>query len=173
VFGGWQVAAVPPTLTALLAVSTLVCLVVTTVLTLRSARLRLSEPVGLAWLLIVLAAAAALIFNALVFAADASYESGPVIPVLHWVFTLVPALLAGAVTARRGTATATAAALGTGVVTMPLFALGWALLWSRDPFTTPLAPLWNTLVLGGVPLVIAVAAARGRGRTREWRAGAQ
>lgn len=83
-------------------------------------------------------AAGALVFNALVLAADASQEAGPVIPVFHWQFTLVPALLAGAVGATRGAAAATAAALGSGVVTLPLFPLGWALMASRFPFPSEL-----------------------------------
>ena len=170
VFGGWQVADVPASLAALLAVSTALCLITGTALVLRGARLRLAEPAGLTWLAIVVVAAGALVFNALVLAADASQEAGPVIPVFHWLFTLVPALLAGAVGATRGAAAATAAALGSGVVTLPLFTLGWALMASRFPFPSEvLAPLWNSLLLGVVPLLIGVAVAQGWGRTREWR----
>jgi hypothetical protein len=171
VSGGWQIADVPTSLIALLTVSTLICLLAATALTVRSARLRLGEPAALGWLLIVLAATGALVFNALVLAADAAVVVGAVIPVLHWLFTLVPALLAGAVAARRGSAAATAAALGTGVVTVPLFALGWALFLSRESFLMGvLNALWNTGLLGVLPLVIGVAIARNVGRTREWRA---
>jgi hypothetical protein len=174
VFGGWQVADVPMTLAVLLAVSTLVCLVVATARTVRTARLRLGEPAGLAWLLLVVVAAGALVFNALVMAADASSDSGPVIPVFHWLCTLVPALLAGAVAAPRGAAAATAAALGTGVVTVPLFALGWALLASREPFPRDvLGVLWSTVILGAAPLALGSAVARNLGRTREWKAPAR
>jgi hypothetical protein len=170
VFGGWQVADVPGSLVALLVASTGVCLIAGTTLVLRGARLRLAEPAALTWLAVVVVSAGALVFNALVLAADASQESGPVIPVFHWMFTLVPALLAGAVGATRGAAAATAAALGSGVVTLPLFTLGWALMASRFPFPSEvLAPLWNSLLLGVVPLLIGVAIARGWGRTREWR----
>jgi hypothetical protein len=56
------------------------------------------------------------------------------------------------------------------VVTVPLFALGWALLASRDPFPLGvLGALWNAAVLGVGPLLVAFAAARGWGRTQEWR----
>jgi hypothetical protein len=173
VLGGWQVAAVPGSLIALLAVSTVVCLVVATALTMRGERLRPSRPAGVAWLAIVVVAAGALVFNALVLAADASYVVGAIIPVLHWLFTLVPALLAGAVSARRGAAAAAIAALGTGVVTVPLFALGWALFASREPFVGAVAwSLQLTAILGALPLLVAVGLARGWGRTREWRAAA-
>jgi hypothetical protein len=120
VFDGWQVANVPGTLVALLAASTLLCLAAGTVVMLRGTRSRLAEPPALAWLLIVVVAAGALVFNALVLAADASYVAGPAIPVFHWLFTLVPGLLAGALLASRGAAAATAAALATGAVTVPL-----------------------------------------------------
>jgi hypothetical protein len=172
--GGWQVAAVPGSLTALLAVTSGVCLLLAALLTAPAARLRWTEPAGLAWLAVVLAATGALVFNALVSAANAEFTVGAVIPVLHWLFTLVPALLAGAVTAGRGAAAAAVGALGSGVVTVPLFALGWALMVSREPLSATVPDtLWVTAVLGAVPLGIAVLLARGWGRTREWRDGAQ
>jgi hypothetical protein len=69
--------------------------------------------------------------------------------------------------------TSVAAALGTGAVTVPLFALGWALLASREPFAGDvLGVLWNTVVLGAGPLALGFAVARGRGQKREWRAAA-
>jgi hypothetical protein len=84
----------------------------------------------------------------------------------------VPAVLAGAVVAPRGAA-ATAAALSTGVVTVPLFALGWALLASRVPFPGDvLRTLWTTGILGAAPLALGVTIARKRGQTREGRAAA-
>jgi hypothetical protein len=112
VSGGWQIADIPTSLIALLTVSTLICLLAATALTVRSPGLRLGEPAALGWLLIALSAAGALVFNALVLAADAAVVVGALIPVFHWLFTLVPALLAGAVAARRGSAAATAAAHG-------------------------------------------------------------
>jgi hypothetical protein len=139
VYGGWQVGAVPGALTALLAISTGVCVVVAA-LTVHDARVPLGSPAGLVWLGIVLAAAAALVFNALVLAADADENVGALIPIFHWAFTLVPGLLAGVALSRRGGAATTAAALGTGVVTLPLFALGFALFASREPFASRSSP---------------------------------
>ena len=169
-FSGWQVADVPGSLAALLAVGTVVCLVTATGVTFRTTGLRLGEPAGAAWLAIAGAAAGALVWNALVLAADADYVVGALIPVLHWAFSLVPALLAGAVTARRGSAAAGAAALGTGIVTLPLFALGFALFSSRESFLVTVgSSLWITAVLGVLPLLIGTALACGWGRKREWR----
>jgi len=171
VFGGWQVADVPGSLVALLTVATAICLGTASVVTVRTLGLRLREPAGLAWLAIVVLAAGALAFNALVLAADSAVVIGAIIPVLHWAFTLVPALLAGALFARRGAAAATAAALGTGLATLPLFALGWALFYSPEPFLTTVASsLWITAILGAVPLILGVLAVRNWGRSREWRA---
>jgi hypothetical protein len=171
VYGGWQVAAVPGSLTALLVVSTLVCLLVATVVTVRDGGIEPRTPSGLAWLAIVLVSAGALVFNALVLAADASEVVGAIIPIFHWAFTLVPALLAGAVTYRREAAAAGTAALGTGLVTLPLFALGWALLYSVEPGIGAIgSTLWITAILGAIPLLIGVATAGGWGRRHEWRA---
>jgi hypothetical protein len=151
-------------------VGTVVCLLVATALVVRDARVRLGSPAGLTWLGIVLAAAAALVFNALVLAADADETVGAIIPIFHWAFTLVPGLLAGAALVRHGAAAAAAGALGSGVVTTPLFALGFALFWSREPLGDAVAStLWITAILGGIPLLVAVATAAGWGRTREWR----
>jgi hypothetical protein len=174
VYGGWQVAAVPWALVALLVAGTAVCLLVATALTVRDARLPLGSPAGLTWLGIVLAAAAALVFNALVLAADADEMVGVIIPIFHWAFTLVPGLLAGALLFRRGAAVAQAATLGTGVVTVPLFALGFALFFSPEspPDAVP-STLWITAILGAVPLLVAVASATGWGRSEEWRASAR
>jgi hypothetical protein len=170
VSSGWQVAEVPGSLAALLAVGTVVCLVTATGVTFRTTELRLGEPAGAAWLAIAGAAAGALVWNALVLAADADYVVGALIPVLHWAFSLLPALLAGAVTARRESAAAGAAALGTGIVTLPLFALGFALFSSRESFLVTVgSSLWITAVLGVLPLLIGTALARGWGRKREWR----
>ena len=61
VSSGWQVAEVPGSLAALLAVGTVVCLVTSTVVTFRTVGLRLGEPAGAAWLAIAGAAAGALV----------------------------------------------------------------------------------------------------------------
>jgi hypothetical protein len=130
--------------------------------------MRWTDPAALGWLGIAVAAAAALVVNALVSAAESRAPVGAVIPVLHWLFTLVPALLAGAVTVRRGGAAPGVAALGTGVVTVPLFGLGWAQLVSREYSPDALTgSLWTTALLGALPLAVGVASVVGRGRRRE------
>ncbi|WP_155858935.1 hypothetical protein [Candidatus Blastococcus massiliensis] len=170
VLGGWQIADVPSSLTALLLAGSAVCLVLGAWATLRDASLRPSDPAFLVWVVVSLLAVAALLWNALVLAADAEFETGAIIPVLHWVFTFVPALLAGLAARNRGVAGAVAAALGTGVVTLPLFGLGWSLLSSRESVTGGVSSsLWATAVLGVVPLVIAAAMARSSARTAAWK----
>ena len=171
VVGGWQVEAVPASLAALLATTSAVCLVLASVLTLRVTRLRPIEPAGLAWLGVVLVTAGALAWYALVMAANGgSANFGPYIPVLDWGFTSVPAFLAGRLTARRGSAVAALAAVGTAVVTLPLYALGVALLGSRDPFAAYLwQPLWAAFAFGAVPLILAVVVSWHWGQRQERR----
>lgn len=168
---GWQVAAVPVDLAALLAVSIAVCLVAATAFTLRVTRLRLPEPAGIAWLGVVLGAAAFLGWYALLLAANGGRaDFGPYIPALDWTFTAVPALAAGGLTARRGPAVATLAAAGTGVLTLPLYTLGIALLGSRDPFAAYLwSPLWAGFAVGALPLVVAAVLSWGWGHRRSAR----
>ena len=168
VLGGWQVTAVPPSLTAMLLATTVVCLVVGVGTTLRDSRLRPRDPAFLGWLVVVLLAAAALVWNALVLAADAAYVVGSLIPVLHWAFTFVPALLAGLAARTRRPATALASALGTGVVTVPLLCLGFALFGSREPFVTGFwESLWSTVILGVLPLAFASLVAKNLSSNRE------
>jgi hypothetical protein len=168
VLSGWQVAAVPPSLTALLLVATAGCVVVGAGTTLRDGDLRPRDPAFLVWLVLVLAAAAALVWNALVLAADAEFVVGALIPVFHWAFTFVPALLAGVAARERRPQTALAVALGTGVVTVPLLGLGFSLFASRESFADGLGgSLWTTAILGGVPLVLAALIVGGLSRNRE------
>lgn len=164
----WQVADVPPSLTALVLGVTAVCLLVGAWTTLRDAALRPRDLAFLAWLVVSLLAAAALIWNALVMAADAEFETGAIIPVFHWMFTFVPALLVGLAARSRGRARAFAAALGTGVVTLPLFGLGWSLLASREPAAAGFGnSLWATVIFGVVPLGIAAVIAQSSAANRE------
>ena len=166
----WQVAAVPASLTALVLGLTAVCLLVGAAVTLRDAALRPRDPVFLAWLAVSLLAAAALIWNALVLAADSRFETGAIIPVLHWTFTFVPALLVGFVARGLGAGRAVAAALGTGVVTLPLFALGWSLLSSRESVAAGIgSSLWATALLGVLPLAVAAGIARSSARSADWK----
>jgi hypothetical protein len=166
----WQVAAVPSSLTALVLGLTATCLVVGAAVTLREAALRPRDPAFLVWLAVSLLAAAALIWNALVMAADAEFETGAIIPIFHWAFTFLPALLTGLAARGLGPARTVAAALGTGVVTLPLFGLGWSLLHSRESPAAGIGnSLWTTAVLGAVPLVVAAAIARSNALSAAWK----
>ena len=101
-----------------------------------------------------------LAWNGLYTAALSATEPGPVIPVFHWLFTFAPALLAAALFIRRGRRERRAAALGTGVVTVPLLALSWALLDSSGLSLGSVGrAVYDTAVFGIVPLALAVALA--------------
>lgn len=166
----WQVAAVPSSMTALVLGVAATCLLVGAAVTLRGAALRPRDRAFLVWLVVCLLAAAALIWNALVMAADAEFETGAIIPIFHWAFTFVPALLVGIVARGLGPARAVAAALGTGVVTLPLFGLGWSLLSSRESPAAGIGnSLWTTVILGAVPLVIAAAISRSNAQSAAWK----
>jgi hypothetical protein len=168
VLDGWQVAAVPASLTAVVLGSAVVCLVLGAWTTLRDSGLRPRDPAFLAWLFLVLVAAAALVWNALTLAADAAYVVGALIPVLHWAFTFVPALLSGLAARTRRPATTLAAALGTGVVTVPLLGLGFSLFASRESFLGGFAgSLWLTAILGVLPLALAALIAKNLSSNRE------
>ena len=166
----WQVAAVPSSMTALVLGVTATCLLVGAAVTLRDAALRPRDPAFLVWLLVCLIAAAALVWNALVMAADSEFETGAIIPVFHWAFTFFPALLVGFAARGLDPTRAVAAALGTGVVTLPVFGLGWSLLSSREALNPGIGgSLWITAVLGVAPLVIAAAIAGSSAQTAAWK----
>ncbi len=153
----WLLAGVPGPLWALVGGAAVACVLVATALTAAPAGLRWGDLRTALWLGVVLAAAAALVWNALYAASLSTIAFGAVIPVFHWLFTLVPALLAGLLFAHRGPAARRAAALGTGVVTLPLFHLSWVLL-DAGSGGSPLEALWPTLVLGALPLALAARA---------------
>ncbi len=156
--GGFEVAAVPASLVALVLGVTAAGLLVGSWAVLGRRAVRPGDAVFVAWLVVSLLAAAALTWNALFLATDAASEPGPIIPVFHWMFTSVPAVLVGLVARSRGGAAAFATALGTGVVTLPLLGLGWSLLASREPALTGFGnALWLTATFGVLPLVIALA----------------
>ncbi len=138
-YSAWQVADVPGSLWLLLTVAVLVCFVPALVLLRTSLALELRGEALWRWSLVTLIAVGALVVNVLVMAADAAVDSGPAIPVFHWASIAVTALLAGG-----------------GVVTLPLFALGWALNTSvsADPVV---GAGFLTAALGVVPLAVAVA----------------
>ncbi len=150
---------------ALVAAVTLLCVVTAIVLTERTTGLRQGEPGASALVALLVVSASALMWNA-VYAGSVSGDE-PVIPIFHWLFTLVPALLSVAIVRRRSRHIRVAAALSTGVVTLPLFALGWSLLVGGgvdlDGVT---ASLWLTVVLGVSPFIAGVALAGERGGDR-------
>ena len=158
---GWQVADVPASTAGLVVGTAVLCLVVAAALV-RPWSLP-GRTVAVTWSLMALASAGALAWNALYSAALSAVAFGAVIPVFHWLFTFVPALVVGLATRAAGPRGQLRATLGTAVVTLPLFALGWALL-SPDALDAVLGTLWTTAVLGVVPLVVAVAATRVRWR---------
>ncbi len=156
--GGFEVTAVPSSLTALVLGVTAAGLLVGGWAVLRTRSVRPGDAAFLAWLVGSVLAAAALSWNAFVLAADAALEAGPVIPVFHWLFTFVPAVLVGLLARQRGAAVAWTAALATAAVTLPLFGLGWSLLASRGSALAGFGnSLWSTAALGVLPLVIALA----------------
>lgn len=159
---GWQVAGVPASTAGLVAGAAVLCLVVAAVLV-RPGSLPGRAP-AVTWWVLALASAFALAWNALYSAALSAVASGAVIPVFHWLFTFVPALVVGLATRAAGPRAQLRATLGTAVVTLPLFALGWALLLSSDVLDAVLGALWSTAVLGVVPLAVAVAVTRVRSR---------
>ncbi|WP_143018825.1 hypothetical protein [Geodermatophilus sp. DSM 45219] len=155
---GWQVADVPPSTACLVAGAAVLCVVVAATLV-RPGSLP-GRAAAVTWWVLALASAFALTWNALYSAALSAVAFGAVIPVLHWLFTFVPALVVGLATRGAGPRAQLRATLGTAVVTLPLLALGWALLLSSDVLGAVLGTLWSTAVLGVVPLVVAVAATR-------------
>ena len=110
-----------------------------------------------AWLLVTLAAAAALAWNDLFLASQGEPEALPVIPIFDWAFTSVPAFLGGALAVRRGVNASLTAALGTAVVTLPLLALGGTLLRTESSVAGALLRgIPNTLIFGIIPLAAAL-----------------
>ena len=155
----WLVAEVPAALWALVLGTAVICITVAAWVTATAAGLRLGDRLLLSWLALVLVSAAALVWNALYAAALSSAGSGAIIPIFHWLFTLVPAVLAGALFTHRGREERWAAALGTGVVTLPLFHLFAVLVVGGDPWLTIVGSLTLTGPLGVAPLIGGVALA--------------
>jgi hypothetical protein len=109
---------------------------------------------------VALLAAAALVWNSLYAAALSTADQGPVIPVFHWLFTFAPALVAGWLFTPRAPGQRRAVALGTGIVTVPLLGLSWALLDASGAGVPALGEaLWDTAVFGVAPLAGGVALA--------------
>jgi hypothetical protein len=154
---GWRVTAVPASLAVFLAAVAVCCLGLAAALTL-DALTGAGRAATVVWWVVVLAAAAGSAWHALLLAAQAR-AGEPVVPVLDWALPLVPALVAGCAGIGAGARGALVAALGTGVVSLPLTALGWALYGSRGSATAFGAPVTLTVWLGALPLVFAAALA--------------
>ena len=150
-----MIADVPPSTATLVVGSALVCLTVGAVQVRPGSLPGRAAPV--VWWLLALASAPALVWNALYSAALSEETFGAIIPIFHWLFAFVPAFVVGLVSRSAGSPAQLRATLGTAVVTLPLFALGWALLTpSPDPVGF-LGALYGTGVLGVLPLGLAVA----------------
>jgi len=156
---GSEIANVPGALWALVIGIAVLCVGVAVVQTARTAGLDRRDPVTLAWLGLVLLSAAALVWNALYAAALSATSSGAIIPIFHWLFTFLPAVLAGALFTRRGREARWAAALGTAVVTVPMFHLFSVLILPGDVLVRAVGAWTLTGPLAVVPLVGAVALA--------------
>lgn len=117
------------------------------------------------WWALVMAAAVVSVTAALSLASYAGAGDAPEGLLVRWAVPAVPAVLAGVIAWPHGRAARLRAALGTGVVTVPLFALGWAL--AASPAGSPaglLDALTMTLLAGASPFALAVAfVAGGRG----------
>ncbi|MGY1625278.1 hypothetical protein ACI789_23990 [Geodermatophilus sp. SYSU D00965] len=154
----WRVADVPPSLLVLVLGTAGVCLVAAGAVA-RPATLP-GRLVPALWWLVVLVAAFALGWNALHSAALSDLVVGAVLPELDWLFTFLPAAVVGLATRRAGVRAQLRAMLGTAVVTVPLFTLGWALLDSSPGVVGVLEALHGGTLLGALPVLLAVAGAR-------------
>lgn len=159
---GWQVAEVPPRLLALLGTVGLGSLVVAALLV-RPWSWRAPVAAVVWWVLVLLSVFAG-VWNDLYYAA-LSGSDGPIIPVFDWLFTFLPALLAGLVTRRHGRPVQLQAGLGTAVVSLPLLGLGTSLYDAPDGFVAGLSGgVFTATVLGCLPLAIALALSVGSTR---------
>ena len=157
---------VPQSLVTFLLVSAGLCLWVAGRLVRPTATLR-SATAGQLWWALVGGAALVTLAADVSLASFAGTGQRPTDLVVRCAVPLVPALLAGFLARDAGRAARVRAALGTGLVTVPLTALGWALLsssaWSTAGWGDVLA---MTGIGAAVPLAAAVAfvAADRRGR---------
>jgi hypothetical protein len=154
---GWQVTDVPAELLAVLIATAAVCLAVAALLTRPG---ELGPAVVATWWGMAAAAALALVWNDLYFASLRG--DGGIIPVFDWLFTFLPALLVGLVARRRGRTAHLRATMGIAVLTLPMFALGWAITSTADFGIAFAGALYTAGILGAVPLIVAVFLTRAR-----------
>lgn len=159
--GGWQVADVPSSLLAVVVGTGLVCLAVAAV-ALRRPPFGSSAVAATFWVM-ALVSVFAQGWNDVYLAALADPAGGPIIPVFDWLFAFVPAAVVGAVARHRGRTTHLRATIGSGIVTLPMHGLGWALYGAAEGLGNGLSGgLYSTVVSGLVPLVIAFVLTRPR-----------
>ena len=152
---GWQVTAVPASLLVLLVGAALVCVASAVAVTPRACLGGLAARAAV-WSAVVLSVAAQ-VWNDLYFAAM-SADTGPI---MLRLFTFVPALVATVVTRRLGRRAQFRAALGTGVATVPMVALGGALYRQTEGLlTATIGGVYTAVVFGVLPIVVAVAVLR-------------
>jgi hypothetical protein len=126
-----------------------------------------SAPAVHLWWSLVTGSALVSVAAALSLASFAGTEDRPSDLLARCAVPVVPAVLAGVLAADAGRSARIRAALGTGLVTVPLGALGWALLSSPDPSVAGFGDVLSMTALAAVaPLALAVAfvAADRRGR---------
>jgi hypothetical protein len=151
------VADVPSSLVHFLVVAAGLCLWAAGRVT-RPSRTFRSPTAASVWWAVVAAAAFVSLTAALSLASWGGAGTHPADLLVRWTVPFVPALLGGMLARRDGRAARVRAALGTGVVTLPLFALGWALLGSPGGVPLPASEILSTSLLAGVaPFAIAVA----------------
>jgi hypothetical protein len=160
------VSAVPQSLLSFLLLCAVVCVWVAGRLVRPTRTLRSAGAAHTWWALLAGAAVVSLAAD-LSLASFAGTGQRPTDLLLRCAVPLVPAVLAGVLAGHAGRAARIRAALGTGLVTLPLGALGWALLSSPDLSAAGLGDvLAMTGIAGVAPLALAVAfvAADRRGR---------
>ncbi|MCZ2837553.1 hypothetical protein [Modestobacter sp. VKM Ac-2985] len=164
---GGSVTDVPQSLVTFLLLGTALCVWAAGRLTRPAETLRSASAVQTWWVL--LGGAAVVSLAATVSLASFAGVEGPGDVVARCAVIAVPAVLAGVVARHDGRAARVRLALGTGLVTVPLCGLGWALLSSSARSTAGLADvLAVTGIAAAAPLALAVAfvAADRRQRSR-------
>jgi hypothetical protein len=160
------VAAVPQSLLSFLLLCAVVCVWVAGRLVRPAETLRSTTAAHIWWALVAGAALVSLAAD-LSLASFAGTGQRPTDLLLRCAVPLVPAVLAGALARRNGRPARIRLALGTGLVTLPLGALGWALLSSPDRSAAGLGDvlaMTGTAALAPLALAVAFVAADRRSR---------
>ena len=117
-----------------------------------------ARPPGRPLLILLVVSALAGIVNALTFAGSAGPFPGPVIPIFHWLFTLVTSLLTGLAGVPADERIGVQGALAGAVVAVPFQALAWSLFYRFDTRGAAVEfAVRPTLILAVTPMVVAVA----------------